>query len=145
MLGWPGWSPVYPFTDGRLGITSVQRWESGHSSQWAQNYTDGVFAIDITFEFIDTFLKSLALGPRGRGYHDNLGIAFIMERDGALIGTSRGKTSQLDKDALVCATSAKPGTCTLYIPYLRGQDGGVGANKMVELGQDCGGMGAGCH
>ena len=52
-----------------------------------------MFATDFTLSDIDAFLKGLSIGPTGGEYPDNLGAVFIMERDGTLIGTSRGKSS----------------------------------------------------
>ena len=96
--GWPGWSPIYPFTTGALGISGVQRFAppagaGGYSDRWATQVGSGVFATDFTLADIDRFLKDLTLGPRGEGYPKDLGVVFIVERDGKIVGTSAGASS----------------------------------------------------
>jgi hypothetical protein len=81
---------VYVFSDGPLGITVSQRIGATKSTRWNRTVTGRVNAADFKLVGIDQFLSRLPIAPASI---DNPGVAFIVERDGSLIGTSQGSAS----------------------------------------------------
>ncbi|NER81623.1 MAG: response regulator [Leptolyngbya sp. SIO1D8] len=74
----PTWTEIYTYTEGSLGITANQPVYDRNQQLL------GVAAIDFPLQGIDEFLRQIKIGETGQ--------AFIIERDGTLVGSSIGKS-----------------------------------------------------
>ena len=101
--GEPEWSSVYLFSAAvmELGISVSQRTNSMFSTRWGRMIDGNLFASDFSLRDLDTFMRGLKLGPSAVG---NPGEAFIVERDGTLVSTTKGSSTH--KEPYCLSTSA---------------------------------------
>ncbi|VEP12555.1 Multi-sensor signal transduction histidine kinase [Hyella patelloides LEGE 07179] len=68
------WSEIYPFADGKLGITAAGLLQD------SQGKTQGIVGVDLVLSGIGDFLRSIEVSENGQ--------VFILERNGYLVATS---------------------------------------------------------